>query len=132
MADVKAGDVLYDLGSGDGRIITMATKEFHATSVGIDINPFWILWTRAKIVLFRLSDKVKVIWGNFFNHDLSKANIVILYLFQDTNNRLKPKLERELKPGTRVISYIFTFDGWNPEKVDHESKIYMYKIGDTN
>ena len=104
----------------------------HATSVGIDINPFWVLWTRAKIVLFRSRAKVKVIWGNFFNHDLRRANVVTLYLFQDTNNRLKPKLERELKPGTRIISYIFTFDGWKLEKVDHESKIYMYKIGDAN
>jgi hypothetical protein len=128
MADIKPGEVLYDLGSGDGRIILMAAREFHATSVGIEINPFLILWTRLKITLSRLRSKVGVVWGNFFNQDLSKANIVTLYLLQDTNQKLKPKLTKELKPGTRVISHVFTFDGWNLQKVDEESNIYMYKI----
>ena len=132
MADVKPGEVVYDLGSGDGRIIVMAAREFHATSVGIEVNQFWILWTRAKVALFHLSGKVNVVWGNFFNQDLSKANIVTLYLLQYTNQKLKPKLEKELKPGTRIISHAYTFDGWNPQKVDEESKIYMYRIADKN
>jgi ubiquinone/menaquinone biosynthesis C-methylase UbiE len=126
MADVKPGDVVYDLGSGDGRIVTTTAREFFASSVGIDINPFWVFWTRVKVALFGLSGKVKVIWGNFFNQDLSRANVVTLYLEQGTNNRLKPKLEKELKPGTRVVSHVFTFDGWNPIKVDLESSIYLY------
>lgn len=132
MAEVNPGDVLYDLGSGDGRIITMAARQFHAKSVGIEINPLWVLWTKLKIAIFQLNDKMNVVWGNFFNQDLSKANIVTLYLLQKTNDKLRPKLEKELKPGTRIVSHVFTFDGWEPEKVDWESKIYMYRIRNKN
>jgi predicted RNA methylase len=128
MADVQPNDIVYDLGSGDGRIIVMAAREFHATSVGIELNPFWVFWTRVKVALFQLRGKVNVVWGNFFNKDLSKANIVTLYLLQGTNDQLKPKLEKECKPGTRVISHIFTFDGWKPQKVDGAAEIYMYRI----
>ncbi|UCE96174.1 MAG: SAM-dependent methyltransferase [Candidatus Bathyarchaeota archaeon] len=128
MADIKPGEVLYDLGSGDGRIIVMAAREFLASSVGIEINPFWIFWTKVKVLLYRLSGKVNIVWGNFFNQDLSKANIVTLYLLQHTNEKLKPKLKKDLKPGTRVISHVFTFDGWILEKSDHKSRIYLYKI----
>jgi predicted RNA methylase len=132
MVDVQPGDVLYDLGSGDGRIIVMAAQEFRATSVGIEINPFWVVWTRVKVALLKLRGKVNVVWGNFFDHDLSNANILTLYLLQDTNSKLMPKLGKELKPGTRVISHEFTFDGWNPCKVDYEANIYMYRVAESN
>ncbi|MFX0200726.1 MAG: SAM-dependent methyltransferase [Candidatus Hodarchaeota archaeon] len=128
MAEVKPGEVVYDLGSGDGRIIVIAAREFHSKSVRIEINPFWAFWTKVKVALFRLHGKVNVVWGNFFNQDLSQANIVTLYLLQDTNDKLKSKLKKELKPGTRVIFHVFTFDGWNPRKIDEDSKIYMYQI----
>jgi methylase of polypeptide subunit release factors len=94
MADVESGEVVYDLGSGDGRIIIMAAREFQANSVGIEINPISILWIKVKIALFRLSGKVNVVWGNFFNKDLSKANVVILYLLQGTNDKLKPNSKK--------------------------------------
>ena len=130
MGNVGPGDVLFDLGSGDGRILTMASKEFGAKAVGIEINPFLILWTKIKTVFSGLSGKVDVIWGNFFNQNLAKANVVTLYLLQGTNQKLKPKLEKELQPGTRIVSHVFTFDGWEPEKVDLDWKIYMYRIDD--
>jgi hypothetical protein len=110
----------------------MAAREFHATSVGIDVNPFWVLWTRVKVALFRLSGGGRVVWGNFFNQDLGEANVVTLYLVQDTNDRLKPKLEKELKPGARVVSHVFPFKGWDPVAVDSESNIFLYRIGDKN
>jgi len=132
MADVKPGDVVYDLGSGDGRIMITAAKEFHARSVGIEINPLWVFWTRLIVTNLGLMDQAKVVWGNFFREDLSKADIVTLYLLQGTNDRLKSKLERELKPGTCVVSHVFTFTGWDPVKVDAESKIYLYIIKDKN
>jgi hypothetical protein len=110
----------------------MAARDYLARSVGIEINPFWIFWTRMKIALFKLSGKVNVVWGNFFDQDLSKADIVTLYLLQDTNEKLKPKLEKELKPGTLIVSHVFTFTGWNPQKADEKSQIYMYEINDKN
>lgn len=132
MAEVKLSDIVYDLGSGDCRLIVTAAKEFRARSVGIEVNPLWILWTRWRIRNLKLRDHVEVVWGNFFRKELSEADVVTLYLLQDTNEKLKPKLEKELKPGTRVISHVFTFGGWNPQKVDEESKIYTYRIVDKN
>jgi predicted RNA methylase len=128
MADVHPGDVLYDLGCGDGRIIIMAAREFHAMSIGIDINPFWVFWIRVKIALFQLRGNVQVVRGNFFDQDLSNANIVTLYLLQETNEKLQPKLEKELQPGTRIISHVFTFTEWEPYKVDEDAHIYLYRI----
>jgi len=128
IGDVKPGEVVYDLGSGDGKLIVLAAREFKARATGIEINPFWVIWTRLTVSLLRLGDGVRVIWGNFHDRDLSGADVVVLYLLQGTNARIRPKLERELRPGTRVISHVYTFDGWNPEKFDEELDIYMYRI----
>jgi hypothetical protein len=128
MADTKHGDIVYDLGSGDGRIIVMAAREFNATSLGIEISPLLVFLTKVKVTIYQLSGKVNVVWGNFFNHDLNKADIVTLFLLQDTNQKLQIKLEKELEPGTRVVSHIFTFKDWKPLKVDSEAKIYLYRM----
>lgn len=130
LAGVKNDEVVYDLGSGDGRIIITAAKEFHARSVGIEINPLWVFWTQLVVNTLKLRGRVKVVWGDFFRKDLSEANIVTLFLIQHTNDKLKPKLERELAPGTRVVSHAFTFNGWNPIKIDAESQIYVYRLGE--
>ncbi|UCD73024.1 MAG: class I SAM-dependent methyltransferase [Candidatus Bathyarchaeota archaeon] len=130
MAGVKPGDVVYDLGSGDGRIIVTAAKEFGARSVGIEVNPLWVWWTRLRIGVLGLRDHVEVIRGNFFREHLGEADVVTLYLLQGTNDRLRRKLEKELKPGARVVTHVYTFKGWRPLTVDNESEIYLYKIGD--
>lgn len=128
MAGAKPGEVVYDLGSGDGRIIMTAAKEFHAKAVGIEINPLWVLWTYLIIAALGLRGQVRVVWGNFFQVNLGEADIVMLFLKQDTNDRLKPKLERELKPGTRVVSYAYTLTGWNPLRVDRELELFLYRM----
>ena len=129
MADVKLGDIVYDLGSGDGRVLLTAAKEFRARSVGIEMNPLWVLWTRWRIRILKLRDRVEVVWGNFFHKDLSEADVVTLYLLQGTNDRLREKLEKDLKPGARVVSRIYIFKGWRSLNADEKSKIYLYKIG---
>jgi precorrin-6B methylase 2 len=129
MAEVKNGDIVYDLGSGDGRIIITAAKEFHARSVGVEANPLWIIWTRWRTRILKLRGHVEVVWGNFFRKDLSEADVVTLYLLQGTNNKLKQKLEKELKPGARVVSHYFTFQGWRPLNADFKAQIYLYEIG---
>ena len=126
LADVGPDDLLYDLGSGDGRIIIRASKKFKARSVGIEINPFWVLWTRVKIAVLGLRSKSNAVWGNLFKINLSEADVVTLYLHQGTNDRLREKLERELKPGTRVVSHVFTFNGWEASKTDEVDHIYLY------
>ncbi len=131
MADVKPDEVVYDLGSGDGRIILAAARKFHAKSVGIDINPLWVFWTRSAIVFLGLRHQARVVWGNFFFQDLTRADVVTLYLVQVTNDKLKSKLEKELRPGARVVSHVFPFKGWTPFKVNTKSHVYMYKMGES-
>ena len=124
-AGVGPSDTLIDLGSGDGRIILMAA-EYGARAVGIEADPLRVLITRIRIRLKGLEDRVDVIWGNFFKKDLSAASVVTIYQSKDINNKLKAKLQKQLCPGTRVISYSFTFDGWEPVKVDDSTKLYLY------
>jgi hypothetical protein len=128
MAEVKEGDTLYDLGSGDGRIIIEAADKYKAKTIGIEADPLRVLWSRTKIRSREMQDRVKVIWGNFFNSDLSEATVVTVYQGKGINRKLVAKLEEELKPGTRVVSYSFIFDGWEPIKEESDSKIFLYKI----
>lgn len=128
IADIQQDDVLIDLGSGDGRIIMTAAQEYKSKAIGIEADPIRLIWSRFIIRYRGLSDNVKVIWGNFFEKELSEATIVTVYQNLETNQKLKYKFEKELKPGSRVVSHSFTFDGWEPKKVDTESQIYMYII----
>jgi cyclopropane fatty-acyl-phospholipid synthase-like methyltransferase len=126
IAKVCPDDLLVDLGSGDGRIIIRASMEFGARSLGIEINPLWVLWTRLKVITFGLRNKSKAVWADLFKVDLSDADVVTLYLHQGTNDKLREKLERELKPGARVVSHVFTFKGWTATKVDEIEHVYLY------
>ncbi len=127
-ADLQPNEILYDLGCGDGRILLTAARDFKARAVGIELNPLLFALTRFRIFLHQLNDKVQVQWGNIFLRDISKANIVVMYLLQQTNNKMQEKLKNELRPGTRVLSYVFNFSDWEPLKVDKENKLYLYKI----
>jgi SAM-dependent methyltransferase len=129
MASVTKDDVLYDLGSGDGRIIITAAEEFGARAFGIEVDPIRLFWSRLRVRRRGLASRVHVKWGNFFKKDLSEATVVTLYLFQSTNDRLAEKLERELRPGTRVISYVFVFKNWEPIAVDEKMSLFLYEIG---
>ncbi|MGB9937000.1 MAG: methyltransferase [Methanobacterium sp.] len=128
MVEIGQNDVLYDLGSGDGRIVAEAVKKYNARAVGIEADPLRVLWSRLYLFFSRLNN-YKIIWGNFFNQDISEATAVTLFLGYDANQKLKSKLLKELKPGTSVVSYIWTFDEWMPVKVDKENRIYLYEIG---
>jgi len=128
MAGANNRTKVYDLGSGDGRIIIMAAKEFGADGVGIEINPFLILWSKFSAIFNGVRKKTKFVLNNFFNADLSDADIVTLFLLQPTNIKLKHKLSKELKHGARVVSYRFTFPYWKLKKKDAKDKIYLYAM----
>jgi ribosomal protein L11 methylase PrmA len=116
IADVKKGDILYDLGSGDGRIPVAAAKKFGIRAVGIDIDPDRIREANAnakrngveKLVSFRNED--------LFKANFREATVVTLYLLPDLNVKLRPRLWKELKPGTRIVSHQFDMAEWKPEK----------------
>jgi len=128
MAGVGKDDVVYDLGCGDGRIIIAAAGEFGARAVGIEADPLRFLLSFVRIKVSGLGSKVKVIWGNFFHHNLSDATVVTVFLSNEANDKLRAKLEKELSPGTRVISYYWIFSGWKAVKADFSSHLYMYQI----
>jgi len=133
LAQIKSGESLYDLGCGDGRLIILAAKDIGAKSTGIELREDLVDRARTEIKRLNLESKVKVIQGNFFDVPITDANVVTLYLTSSANERLRPKLEAELKPGSRVVSHDFKVPGWKPSAVYDEllgHTIYTYRIGE--
>lgn len=128
MCGAGPSDVVYDLGSGDGRIVVEAAKTYHAKAVGVEADPLRVLYSRLTVAAMRLGGQVKVLWGNFYHTDLREATIVTLFLTHGTNQRLKSKLLSELKPGTKVVSYVWTFDDWKPVSRDDRNELSLYVI----
>jgi SAM-dependent methyltransferase len=116
VAEVGKNDILYDLGSGDGRIVITAAKEFGTRGVGVDIDPARIREARDNAVKAGVADKVKFLQQNLFETDIREATVVTLYLLPEVNRRLRPKLFSDLKPGTRVVSHNHDMGGWAPLK----------------
>jgi predicted RNA methylase len=127
LADLKPGELVYDLGSGDGRILAVAAHNFKAQAVGIEIDPLLHLLSKTLITLLGLSEQVQVIHGDIFTQDLSKADVVTCYLLPSINEKLAEKLARELRPGTRIVSNTFIFPGL-PVIQKEGKNIYVYKI----
>jgi len=132
-ADLKAEETLYDLGCGDGRIVMMAAQEFGARGVGVDLNLRLVKEARAKVDSLNLDDRVKIIHGNIFDIDLSHADVVTMYLTTGANEKVRPKLEQELRPGARVVTHDFSINKWEHVKnirfkEDYRTHtIYLYK-----
>jgi SAM-dependent methyltransferase len=130
LACVEKNDLVIDLGCGDGRIVIAAAKEYGAHGIGVDIDPERIkeAWENAQkegvanLIEFRL--------GDLFNADIRKATVVALYLLPNVNMKLRPKLWRELKPGTRVVSHSFDMEDWKADKTEEVggSRIFLWII----
>jgi cyclopropane fatty-acyl-phospholipid synthase-like methyltransferase len=142
VAEIKSGDILYDMGSGDGRVVIEAAKKYGIRGVGVDLNPELVAKARenaekegvSNLVEFRAQDGLTV--------DISEATVVTLYMFKWFNNALRPKLQK-LKSGSRVIAHDFDIDDWKPSRVEYvkppedgsdyaESRtLYIWKVGET-
>jgi predicted RNA methylase len=135
LADIKPGEMVYDLGCGDGRIVITAATKFAARSVGVEIRRDIYEATLARVASLGLSDKVRIVHGDALKTDLTSADVVTLYLLTSSNERLRPVLEAQLKPGARVVSHDFEIRGWKTDKTEKmmvESRphmIYVYRIG---
>ena len=116
LAKVTSSDVVYDLGSGDGRILIAAAKTYGASGVGIDIDPERVREATANAHSSGVGDKVTFRTEDLFTADIFPATVVTLYLSPSVNSRLAPKLMRELKPGTRVVSHAFDLGDWKPQQ----------------
>jgi ribosomal protein L11 methylase PrmA len=116
VANVKAGDVVYDLGCGDGRIVVTAAQKYGARGIGIDIDPQRIKEANANVQKAGVGDRVKIMQADLFETPISEATVVTLYLLPSLNVKLMPKLMKELKPGTRIVSHAFDMGDWKPEQ----------------
>ena len=128
LADLKPGELLYDLGAGDGRVILTAAREFGARSVGVEIDPLRYYLCRARIALSGVGKRSTMRWANFFDVDLRDADVVTFFLSQAAADRLSKKLREELKPGARIVSHQRPLPGWVPLRVDPENELYVYRV----
>lgn len=126
LAEVRAGDMLYDLGCGDGRIVIAAAQR-GARGVGVDIDPRQIRLATAAAAAARVADRVKFIMTDLFTMDLRDATVVSLYLGEEVNIKLMPRLKAQLKPGTRVVSHEFGMGMWEPETRLAVGGRYLYR-----
>ena len=137
LAELKPGETFYDLGSGDGRAVIMAAKDFGAKAVGIELREDLAKRALNSIYELGLDRRVQILQNDIFKVDLNPADVVFLYLTTSANEKIKPKLESELKLGTRVVSHDYEILGWKPSRIDNfcenprlgypSHTIYVYK-----
>lgn len=135
LAELKPGEQMFDLGSGDGRIVIQAAQKFKAKATGVELSSTLVERSRRTIERLKLTDLCKIIEGDFTKQDYSSADVVTLYLLPEANAALKPVLEKTLKPGTRVVAHDFPVPGWKELKQttipdDGEGRshtLYLYK-----
>ncbi|MBE3134568.1 MAG: methyltransferase domain-containing protein [Acidobacteria bacterium] len=129
-AKVTKDDIIYDLGCGDGRIVVTAAKEYGARGYGIDIDPQRIKEANENAQANGVTDKVKFLLQDLFESDFHEATVVTLYLLPSLNLKLRPKLLRDLKPGTRIVSHAFDMGDWQPEQtIDVDGRtVYMWTV----
>ncbi|HEX4230291.1 MAG TPA: class I SAM-dependent methyltransferase [Bryobacteraceae bacterium] len=135
MANLKPGETLYDLGCGDGRILITAAQRYKIKAVGVEISERLAREAASKVRKQGLQNSIRIIHGNLLETDLSKADVVTLYLNNSANESLRPNLERYLRPHTRVVSYDYPIPGWKPiDTSDTEGHngdthtIYLYEV----
>jgi len=133
VAKVQPDDVVYDLGSGDGRIVIMAAQKFGARAVGVELNSDLYEKSSRRIRELGLQDRAQIIHENMFEVNVRHATVVTLYLLTSVNERLRPMLERQLRSGARIVSHDFQVPGWQPAQTVEvtsengvSSKIFLY------
>lgn len=134
VANLKPGETLYDLGSGDGRVLITAAQRFRAKAVGVEISPKEIKSSTDQIRRLKLDNLCQVIEGDLLQVDLSSADVVTLYLLTTSNDLLRPNLEKYLHKGARVVSHDYQIRGWVPTKLERvhahnrEHTLYVYEM----
>jgi len=137
LSEIKTGELIYDLGCGDGRVVIMAAQEFGARAIGVEMREDLVKQALSKVSELGLEGRVKILHSDIFKVDLTQADVVTLYLTTSANDKVKPKLESELKTGARVVSHDYEILGWRPIKIDSfcenprlgypSHTIYVYK-----
>jgi SAM-dependent methyltransferase len=132
LARVTSNDIVYDLGSGDGRILIVAAQKYGARGVGIELDPRLVEIARQGAREGAVDNKITFVEGDLFEADISEATVVTLYLSPSVNRRLEPKLRRELKPGARIVSHQFPIGSWPPDEhirvEDYGADLFLWTI----
>jgi cyclopropane fatty-acyl-phospholipid synthase-like methyltransferase len=131
LVDLQPGEMLFDLGAGDGRVLIMAAREFGARAVGIEIGPLQCLVTWLRAVFNGLTGQIRIRRKDYYKVDLKEADVVYTYLTSAKAARLAPQLERQLRPGARVVAVSADIPGWQPEKYDDQELIFVYHMPPT-
>lgn len=126
LANVQPGELVYDLGCGDGRLVIIAARKYGARGVGVELNPLLWVWCQILITVLGLRDRVKIHLGNLFSLDISAADVVACYLLPETNKKLEDKLIHELRPGTRVVTNTFIFYQTRMADKDGKARLYIF------
>jgi SAM-dependent methyltransferase len=126
-AEVSRDDTVYDLGAGTGAIVFRAARECGAHVVGVEVEPIRVLILRLRRALGRRADLVTLTWGNLFQLDFRPATVVTAFLWPGAMARLRPKLEKELRPGARLVSHCHPVPGWTPAAFDRATNVYLYR-----
>ena len=135
LGDVKPGEKVYDLGSGDGRIVIMAARKFKANAVGVEFDDGLFKQSSERIAKLGLSAKARIIHGDLLLQDYSDADVLTVYLLPMSNDKVTPILEKQLKKGTRIVAHDFEFSAWKPEKIQdidddgqgRSHRLYLYR-----
>jgi len=137
LTELKAGEVFFDLGAGDGRTVIMAARQFGARAVGVELREDLVKKALSTIYEQSLQDRITIVNGDMFNVDLTSADVIFLYLTTSANEKIRPKLESELKNGVRIVSHDYEVIGWKPLRVENYCEnqalgypshtLYLYK-----
>lgn len=128
LANLQPGEVLYDLGAGDGRVLFLAAREFGAQAVGLEIGPIQCAWIWLRAAAAGLGERVRIRWENFYQADLREADVVFVYATSTEVLKLAPRLEQQMKPGARLVSISADFPEWEPSAVDERELIFVYSM----
>jgi protein-L-isoaspartate O-methyltransferase len=135
LGELKAGEKMFDLGSGDGRIVIMAAQKFKADSTGVEFDDALYKQSMEKIKTLGLSAIARIIHGDLLKQDYASADLLTVYLLPMSNDKVTPILEKQLKKGTRIVAHDFEFSAWKPEKIEdidddgegRSHRLYLYR-----
>jgi protein-L-isoaspartate O-methyltransferase len=119
LGELKKGEKMFDLGSGDGRIVVMAARKFGADATGVELDESLYKQSMAEIKRLKLTNTARIIHGDVATQDYSSADLLTVYLLPDSNTKIRPMLEKQLRKGARVVAHDFEFSGWTPVKTEH-------------
>lgn len=131
LVELQPNETLYDLGAGDGRVLILAAREYGARAIGIEVSPAHCVVALLRVLIAGVSDRVFIRLGNFHKFDLTKADVIYAYLTPAHAIRLRPYLESQLRPGTRVVTISADLTGWEPAGFDSDDLIFIYHMPPT-